>query len=210
MLLCSVVTAICVLVLLLSEAKEIALGKWIAKPLASTSFIAASLLSGAPTSWYGRLVVLALVLSWWGDVLLIPKSQKIFLLGILSFLSAHIAYAAAFIALGVSPSNVVVAALLLGGVGVVIGRYFISHAPEKLKKAVVAYIAVLSTMVALAIGTFGVVHNSLILIAAIGFYFSDISVAINRFVKPSLVHRAWGAPLYFASQLVFAYTVANP
>jgi uncharacterized membrane protein YhhN len=70
-----------------------------------------------------------------------------------------------------------------------------------------AYIGVLSTMLALACATSG---DWRIPLAALAFYGSDISVALNRFVRPSALHRAWGAPLYFAAQLVFAATVSVP
>lgn len=32
-------------------------------------------------------------------------------------------------------------------------------------------------------------------------------MALNRFVRPALSHRLWGLPLYFAAQLLFAWTV---
>jgi uncharacterized membrane protein YhhN len=199
----SILVAVAVLAVLVAEALERPAIAWIAKPLASTGFIAVALLRGFPGSSYGRLVVLALFLSWWGDVLLIPKSQRVFLVGILAFLSAHVAYAAAFAARGITWSFAIGAAVVLAVVGIAIGRIFVAHAPAKLKGAVVAYVGVLSVMVALALGT----RDTWIAIAAIAFYLSDISVAINRFVRPSALHRAWGLPLYYAAQLAFAATV---
>ena len=64
------------------------------------------------------------------------------------------------------------------------------------------------TMVALAAGTFGAHGGPLVLVGAIGFYLSDLSVAQGRFVKQSFANRAWGLPLYFFSQLVLAGTVS--
>jgi uncharacterized membrane protein YhhN len=180
---------------------------WLTKPVAATAFIGASLANGLPTTGYGRAVVIALVLSWWGDVLLIPRAQRIFLAGILAFLSAHLAYAAAFLVRGVSVAWLVGSALPLGALGGVVGRYFVERAPAGLRRAVVAYVGVLSTMVALAIASYGRRGGLLVPIAAVAFYLSDLSVALNRFVKPSMVHRAWGTPLYFGAQLVFAATV---
>jgi len=202
----AVVVAVAVLAVLVAEARGVRFVVWIAKPIASTAFIVAALVHGAPTTSYGRLVVVALVLSWWGDVLLIPKSQRVFLVGILAFLSAHVAYALAFVARGLAWSWALAAAVVLAGVGVPIGRYFVAHAPARLKGAVVAYVAVLSAMVALALGAYGHAREALIPIAAIAFYLSDLSVALNRFVRPSTFHRAWGLPLYYAAQLLFAAT----
>lgn len=206
MIVVAIVVAVAVLVVLAAEAREQKLAVWIAKPIASTGFIVAALLNGVPTTVYGRWVVAALVLSWWGDVLLIPKSQRVFLVGILAFLSAHVAYAIAFVARGLAWSWALAAAALLAIVGVAIGRYFVTHAPPRLKGAVVAYVAVLSAMVALAVGAYGHGRELLVPIAAIAFYLSDISVALNRFVRPSTFHRAWGLPLYYAAQLLFAAT----
>jgi uncharacterized membrane protein YhhN len=201
-----VVVSVAVLAVLVSEARDKRTAVWIAKPIASTGFVVAALLDGLPSSAYGRSVVVALLLSWFGDVLLIPRSQRVFLLGILAFLSAHIAYAGAFVVHGIVWSWALAAAALLAIVGAAMGRYFVAHAPTRLKGAVVAYVAVLSAMVALAIGAYGHGRALLIPIAAIAFYFSDVSVALNRFVRPSALHRAWGLPLYYAAQLLFAAT----
>ncbi len=199
--------AIAVAAMLIAEARGSRALAWIAKPTASTCFVLAAIANGAWITSYGRWVLVALVLSWWGDVLLIPKSQRVFLAGILSFLAAHVAYAIAFVVRGIVPAYALGAGALLAIVGFLAGRYFVAHAPAGLKKAVIAYVFVLSVMVALAIGASVGSGGALIPLAAIAFYFSDMSVAQNRFVKPSLVTRAWGAPLYFAAQLMFAQTV---
>jgi uncharacterized membrane protein YhhN len=201
------ITAVAVLALLAAEALGRRVMVWIAKPTASTAFVAAAFVHGMPTDAYGIWVVVALVLSWWGDVLLIPRSQKVFLAGILAFLSAHVAYAIAFVARGIALGWLVASGLPLALLGALVGRYFVRHAPAGLKRAVVAYIGVLSTMVALALAAWGRGGGTLLPIAAIAFYLSDISVALNRFVRPSLAYRAWGAPLYFGAQLLFAATV---
>jgi uncharacterized membrane protein YhhN len=202
----AVVTALGVIALLAGDVLERRTLVWIGKPIASTAFVAAALVHGWPRSSYGAWVVAALVLSWWGDVLLIPRSQKIFLGGILAFLSAHVAYGVAFVMRGIAPSWFVATAVPLAILGALVGRAFVRSAPAKLRAAVVAYIAVLSTMVALALAAWGRGGDTLLPIAAIAFYFSDISVALNRFVRPSKWHRAWGSPLYFAAQLLFAAT----
>jgi hypothetical protein len=62
-------------------------------------------------------------------------------------------------------------------------------------------------MVALAFATYGREPALLVPVAAVAFYFSDLSVALNRFVKPSMITRLWGTPLYFGAQLLFAATV---
>jgi uncharacterized membrane protein YhhN len=182
-------------------------GKWATKPLASLAFIATALAAGALDSPWGRAVLVALVLGAVGDVLLIPKSRKVFLAGILAFLASHIAYAVGFAQLGQRWAATAVAAAILVALALTLGRWLASKAPAELKPAVVAYLVVISIMVAFAAGAFGAGAPGLVLGAAIAFYLSDLAVAMNRFVSPSFKHRAWGLPLYYGAQLVFAWSV---
>jgi len=71
-----------------------------------------------------------------------------------------------------------------------------------------AYMVVITAMVACAIGTV-VAHGGLaILVGALAFYLSDLSVARDRFVSPGFDNKLWGWPLYFGAQLVLAATVS--
>lgn len=182
-------------------------GKWIGKPLASAAFVGVAWLGGASATPYGRWVLAALVLSWLGDVLLIPAST--FLLGLGSFLVGHLAFAAAFVARGVAPLGVAVAALLCLLPAVPISRWLLPHVEAKMRGPVIAYMIAISAMVALAVGTIVAQPQPLVLAAALGFYFSDLSVARDRFVAKGFVNRLWGVPLYYAAQLAFAWTVRS-
>ncbi|MEW6270427.1 MAG: lysoplasmalogenase family protein, partial [Thermodesulfobacteriota bacterium] len=90
-------TLVATALLLFAEARGSTAGRWLCKPLASAGFVATALAAGAWQTAYGRLVLLALVLSWWGDVLLIPRARAAFAAGIASFLAGHLAFAAAFL-----------------------------------------------------------------------------------------------------------------
>ena len=74
--------AIAVAALLWAELKLSRLGVWVAKPVASTLFVITALLAGALASSYGQLILLGLLLSWLGDVLLIPKRRLFFIAGL--------------------------------------------------------------------------------------------------------------------------------
>ena len=74
-----------------------------------------------------------------------------------------------------------------------------------MKAPVLAYMVVISTMVALAVGTVVAHGNAWIVVGAVGFYLSDLSVARDRFVARGWVNRVWGLPLYFGAQLVLAW-----
>lgn len=180
---------------------------WVGKPLASTGFVLAAATRHAHETGYGTAILIALLLSFAGDILLIPKSQRVFKVGILTFLAGHLAFCVAFIIRGLSLPWALGAGLPLLAAGIPIGRWIVTRAPARLRGAVAVYIGVLSVMVTLAVASHGR-HPDLVLpLAAVAFYFSDLSVALNRFVRPALSHRLWGLPLYFGAQLLFAWTV---
>jgi uncharacterized membrane protein YhhN len=186
--------------------------RWICKPVASAGFIAAALSGGAPTGGFGWAIVTALALSFAGDVLLIPRATAWFAAGLASFLFGHLGFAAAFLLRGVSPAWVLGALLVVGAVAFGVHRWLRPHVPPQLRGPVLAYILVISLMVALAWGTFG--HRpdaraALLLGAAIAFFFSDLAVARNRFVAEGLVNRLWGLPLYYGAQLAFAWALVG-
>jgi uncharacterized membrane protein YhhN len=167
-----------------------------------------ALLPGLPTGTYGAAVLAALALSFAGDLLLVPKGAKrAFLAGLVSFLLGHVAYAVAFAALGLPAWPTVVACLLIAGPALIVGRYFVSRASAAMKAPVVAYIVVISAMVALASGATWRTGEPLLLLAASLFYASDVFVARQRFVGPEFVNRAVGLPLYYSAQLIFALTL---
>jgi uncharacterized membrane protein YhhN len=203
------VTTVAVGAMLLGYAREARRVIWVAKPMASTGFIAAALYWGAAGSTYGRAVLVALVLSWAGDVLLIPRSRGPFLAGILAFLGGHLAFGGAFALRGVSAPAFGGAVVGLVVVGVPLGRWLLPQVSPSLKGAVGAYVVVLSAMVALAIGTFGARGDARIAAGAVCFYLSDISVALDRFVAPGFRNKVWGTPLYYGAQLLFAATTAG-
>jgi uncharacterized membrane protein YhhN len=79
-----------------------------------------------------------------------------------------------------------------------------------MRPPVLAYMAVITAMVALAFGAVVRGGTPWIAIGAVGFYASDLSVARDQFVKPGFVNRVWGLPLYYVAQVVLACTAAAP
>jgi len=192
-------------IVLLSEQLKNKKVEWIFKPLASTGFLGLSLESGALESDIGRIFFCALVLSWLGDVLLIPRTPKPFLAGLIAFLLGHIAFVAAFVVSGPSWTTATLCLIPLTAISVGVGWWMVPKAPEKMRVPVVAYTGVITLMVATAGGLWDHQFGHYILLAAFVFYLSDLSVAINRFVSPAFIHRLWGLPLYYGAQLTFAW-----
>lgn len=195
--------------LLPSEARGWRAGIWTAKPLASTGFVAAAVAGGAGTTDWGCLVVLGLLLAWVGDVLLIPRSRVTFLAGLTSFLLCHLAYAAAFVVRGVDPGWLVGAAVLLVLPAVATIRWLDPHIADTMRRAVLAYVVVITAMLACAAGTVAHSGGPLLLLGAGMFFVSDLAVARNRFVAPGFANKIWGLPLYYGGQLLVALSATT-
>lgn len=199
--------SVCVAALLAALRAGSKPAEWIAKPIASTVFVVAAVVWGALDTSYGRWVLAALVCSWCGDVLLIPRSQRSFLAGLGAFLMGHVAYVGAFVTRGVSHAASLVAFALLLVPAVLVGRWLLPHVPRAMKVPVLAYMGVITTMVACAAGAVTVLGDRWLLVGAVAFYLSDLSVARDRFVAPGFDNKRWGIPLYYGAQLVLAGTV---
>lgn len=205
-----VFSLVCLAALLVAERFESQAGRWIAKPLASVGFIATALAAGATSSRYGTTVLVALVLGFLGDALLIPAASAAFLAGLASFLLGHLAFAVAFVVRGVEPSLVLGASVLLAVPAALAWRWLAPHVPAKMRAPVIAYIGVISVMVAAAAGTLRSAGGASVLIGAMMFFVSDLAVARQRFVERTFWNKTWGLPLYYGGQLVLAATVAGP
>lgn len=205
------ITIAATLALLVAESRDSRVGVWIAKPLAAIGFVWAAIAWGALDSPYGVWILVGLVLSALGDVLLIPRGAKAFFLaGLVSFLLGHVAYAGAFALRGLEVRAMAAAAAPIAAIGMLALRYLWPHVQKnapRLQYPVLGYVAVISTMVVCAAGTFGKAGNVAILIGAVMFYVSDFAVARQRFVGATFGNKIWGTPLYFGAQLVLASTV---
>ncbi len=157
--------------------------EYFAKPGVMVWLVAAALaIDGADpvTQW---LFVAALVFSLAGDVFLMLERER-FVAGLGSFLVAHLCYAAG---LAVAPTfqgaRLAIGYAIVVVPAMIVGRAIASSVRRDapgLLAPVLAYIAVISTMVAFAIST-----GSVLAIAGAGlFYLSDALLAWSRFVTP--------------------------
>ncbi len=205
------ITVVALALLLLAESRDWRLGVWLTKPVAAAGFIAAALAAGALDSVhgpYGLWVLLALILCFAGDVLLIPKDRPaVFRAGILSFLLGHLVFCLAFVVRGVDAIGLGSACIPVGLVAVWVLRWLSPRLPGDFRIAVYAYVVVISCMVVLASGAWGAVGDARIALGAVMFFVSDLAVARQRFVASSVWNARWGLPLYFGGQLVLAATV---
>ena len=176
----------------------------ILKMTAATGFIGAALSVGATRWTYGRIMLAGLALSWCGDLALTYSGDGAFLTGLVSFLLAHVMYCIAFIWRGIN-RNWALATLVpvvLMAAGVLM--WLLPYVGSDMRIPVLVYTAVISTMVVLAFGARGAGGPITIVVGAVLFYLSDISVASGQFVKPDFPNYLWGLPFYFIGQLFLA------
>lgn len=200
-------TAVTVAVLVFAEKARADWLVRISKPAASFGFIATAVAAGALETSFGNWVLVALVLSMVGDVLLLPRdSPKAFLYGLGSFLAGHLAYCASFVVIGLQVGWALGALLLLGPVAWTIAKWLMPHVRKKPKmvRPVVAYIVVITAMVALSVGAVADRAPPILCVAALLFFASDLAVARERFVKHEFLNRGLGLPTYYAAQVLFA------
>jgi sterol desaturase/sphingolipid hydroxylase (fatty acid hydroxylase superfamily)/uncharacterized membrane protein YhhN len=187
------------------------------KPLTLTLaiiFVATRAVSTGVRGRFDSKLLVALLFSLAGDVfLMLPGNQPLaglppFILGLGSFLVAHVFYIALFrqgqawfpskrallIVLGFGAAMY---AIVWGGLGDLV-----------LKVAVAAYVTVISLMAAQAIGravTLGDNASRWVAVGACVFMLSDSLIAINKFVTPVALSSLWILVTYYAAQMLIVH-----
>jgi uncharacterized membrane protein YhhN len=158
---------------------------------------------------FGQWVLAGLLACWVGDALLLPPGRSVwFQLGIGAFGLAHLCYAVACTRLPLAPGALLACAALVAVGAWRVFRWLGPHVPSGFRGPVLAYVAVISGMVALAGAAVAGGAPVALGAGALGFAISDLSVARERFVAAGFVNVAWGLPAYFLSQLAIAYAVS--
>ena len=179
----------------------------VAKPIASAGFLGLAVTLGATDSPYGWWILLGLAFGFIGDVAFLGTARNWFLTGLVAFLIGHLLYVVAFLVSGVSSGPTVAAAGAAGVAAIVVFRWLRPHLPSEMNGPVVAYVVIISAMVATAVGATAAGATRLILVGAVTFYLSDLAVARHRFVAPGPANRMWGLPLYYLGQILLAWSV---
>ena len=194
-----VLAVIAALVDWVAVARENKALEYVCKPLTTAALVgvAATL---DPNSADQRIAfVIALVFSHGGDVaLMLPKDP--FVVGLASFLLAHLAYIVGFAIVGGSITRTVIGLAVVAVLAIPLARRYLralsSSDRRELIVPVVLYMSAIAAMFVSAI----TVGQVLAIAGAYAFYVSDALIAETRFVGP----RSWG-PL----TIIVTYHVAQ-
>lgn len=199
-------TALAVPVLLLFEWLDVRPGAAVAKMAASSGFVGVAVTAGAPQAGpFGWLMLAALALCWIGDACLIPRGARMaFLAGLGAFLAGHVVFALAFVVRGVDWEWAAASGVVLAFVALAVAGALLPTVPDAMRRPILAYMAAISAMLSLAVGSWAAEGGALLPLAALAFYASDLTVARDRFLAPGLPNRLVGLPLYYAAQVAFA------
>lgn len=163
-------------------------------------------LSGA-TLWFGLGIILSLV----GDVLLMISLDRFFMLGLVAFLLAHLAYIVGF-NIPVPAINFfgIVFAVMIGLGGARVIRRILDRLPAtgqgKMRLPIIIYSAVISVMLLSAMMklvdiSWSANAAALVGVGAFLFYLSDIILAWNKFVAPIQHGRIYNIAAYHLGQI---------
>jgi uncharacterized membrane protein YhhN len=216
MIAATITCAIACAVLIAAEIRRAGALRAISKTTASLAFLAAGVLAwhGEP-SRFALLIVAGQASGVVGDVALLGRGGAAFLAGLGAFLVGHVAYVIAIAQLlpPAPGAACALAAIPIAG-GAIALRWLWPHVEGKLRGPVLAYVGTIVAMVAVALiaathGALPATARARLAAAALAFFVSDLAVARDRFVAPTVINRVWGLPAYYAAQLLFAWTIAS-
>jgi len=204
-----IVCLVAAIALVAAEFRDWPTRRAIFKIIASSAFVVVAITLDATASSYGRLILAALALGWVGDIFLLSRQSRLFLLGIGSFLMSHIVFSIAFSTLPLSGSALVGGLAAMSCIGVAMMAWLWGHLSGFYRVAVMGYVVAIVAMCSLAIAVSAASGTWLLAAGALAFAASDVSVARDRFVARGFVNRAWGLPLYYAAQITLALSVGG-
>ena len=209
-----IVLAGCLLPFLLYyEYKEDRRGLLPAKTALSALFVITALIQSHPILTYYHFLLIGLLFCLAGDVFLALPQDKMFRLGLFSFLIGHILYVIAFFATAHLNAWTWWGTVIVFVVSVWIYLWLRPHLGS-MNAPVVAYIIIITVMVS---GAWSILGDAsldrggriVVFLGAVCFYISDVFVARDRFVKKEPANRFVGLPLYYAGQFLLAFSVAQ-
>ena len=210
-LLIIVCAAILLAGLLYCENRENRRGLLPTKTALSSLFILAVLIQPHPISGYYHFLVVGLVFCLGGDVFLALPRRKMFLFGLVSFLLGQISYIFAFFSVAQASQWSWIGLLTVSVISCWVYFWLRPHLGP-MKVPVLLYVTVITIMLS---GAWSVLGDSNLtrpgrimgFAGALSFYFSDVFVARDRFLKEEFLNRLMGLPMYYTGQFLLAFSV---
>ena len=196
--------------LLFFEQRESTPGILPFKTVLSLLFVLTAILQPRPHPVYFYWLLAGLIFCLGGDVFLAMPTQKMFRMGLVSFLLGHVCYTIGFFQTAPATPMVLPGAVAAAALSLWIFFRLKPHLGD-MKVPVMCYITVITLMLCGALSL--ILRSELIftgrllaLAGAAAFYVSDLFVARDRFVKKGFINRLVGLPLYYAGQFLLAFS----
>jgi uncharacterized membrane protein YhhN len=177
------------------------------KPLTTLLILLLALLAPAVSRLYQSGLAAGLALSLAGDIFLMLSAKR-FIWGLASFLLAHASYMAAFTAVaGFREPPWLALPFLIAGVGF---TWQIAPRARSLRWPVTVYGLVLVAMAWRACALWAVTGSAPAWLACLGaglFVLSDVTLAINRFIRRFRFSQILVLSTYYAAQCLLAWSV---
>lgn len=197
--------------LLYYEKKKYRLPLLIVKSILSLLFVTTALLQPHPVPAYYHYLLVGLIFCLIGDVCLALPQEKAFMGGLVAFLIGHIFYIFSFSSLTQIDHWISAGLFIIFGLSALIFLWLRPHLKSMLIP-VLLYILVITVMASGAWAVFSksffpISSRAFIFAGALCFYFSDLFVARDKFIKEEYQNRLLGLPLYYAGQFLLAFSV---
>jgi uncharacterized membrane protein YhhN len=177
----------------------------------SLLFVITALLQPHSVPAYYHYLFVGLIFCLIGDVCLALPQKKAFVGGLVAFLIGHVFYILGFLSLTSILHWMSAGVFIIFCMSAFIFLWLRPHLKSMLIP-VLLYILIITVMASGASAVFWkspfhVSARTLILVGSLCFYFSDIFVARNKFIKEEYRNRLLGLPLYYTGQFMLAFSI---
>jgi uncharacterized membrane protein YhhN len=197
--------------LLYYENKKNQRGLLITKTILSLLFVIAALIQPHHISVYYYCLLIGLTFCLGGDIFLALRQKMMFLFGLISFLTGHILYIFGFFYVAQLNLWMWMGVLTVSVISIWVYFWLKPHLGS-MKTPVVLYVIVITIMLSGAwsvLGDYNLARSGriIVFIGACSFYFSDIFVARDRFLRSEFLNRLIGLPMYYTGQFLLAFSI---
>ena len=183
----------------------------IVKTILSLLFVITALVQLHPVPAYYHYLFVGLIFCLVGDVCLALPEEKTFMAGLVAFLVGHVLYIFGFLSLIPIYEWISAWFLIIFCMSALIFLWLRPHLKSMLVPVLI-YMVVITVMASGAgavfwKSSFQMSGRVFILVGSLCFYFSDVFVARDKFIKEEYRNRLLGLPLYYIGQFLLAFSV---